>query len=338
MAEHQDVLVFGELENNQLSSMTLELLEIGTTISRDLKGQLLLAAFGKDAAAGIGKAFGFGAHRVYAAHDPLLSDYAPDAYLQAMEQMVRALKPALVLFGQTDRGIDLAPRLAFRMKTAAALDCVNLSVATNEGRVEYVKPVFGGKAHAIFSTGVLPLLASVRQGSFAPARYDQSKQGEVISFALSLDPARIRVRFMRRIQNESLSLAAALIGAPIVVSGGRGLNTKEDVDLLKETAAAVGGAVGGSRPAIDKGWLPSHLQVGLTGKRVNPQIYMAVGISGSLQHMAGCMKSKTIVAINSDESAPIFKMAHIGVVGDYREVLEGFNEEMGRRQNEQMEK
>jgi len=168
MAEHQDVLIVAELENAQLSSMTLELLGIGATISNDLKGELLLVAFGRDAVTGIKRGFGFGAHRVYAALDPLLSDYAPEAHLQAMEQIVRAVKPAVVLFGQTDRGIDLAPRLAFRMKTAAALDCVNLSVAANEGRVKYVKPVFGGKAHAVFSTDLLPLIASVRQGSFAP--------------------------------------------------------------------------------------------------------------------------------------------------------------------------
>jgi electron transfer flavoprotein alpha subunit len=132
-------------------------------------------------------------------------------------------------------------------------------------------------------------------------------------------------------EDEGLSLSAIPSDATVVVSGGRGLKTKEGIDLLKETAGLIGGALGGSRPAIDNGWLPSHLQIGLTGKRINPKLYVAVGISGSLQHMAGCMKSKTIVAINSDESAPIFKMAHVGVVGDYREVLAGFNDEMRQR-------
>jgi electron transfer flavoprotein alpha subunit len=332
MSDYRDVLIFGEMEDGRLSSMTLELMGIGTTLSQQLKGELLLAVPGEDAAADIGKGYGFGATRVYAARDSLLTDYAPDAYLQAMEQMVQALRPALILFGQTDSAIDLAPRLAFRIKAAMALDCVDIRLDP-EGRIELAKPVFGGKAHGVFGSDTLPLIASVRQGSFAAAEYDQSKQGEVISFSLSLDPARMRTKFLKRIQDDTLSLAAVLTSAPIVVSGGRGLKTKEGVDLLKETAAVLGGAVGGSRPAIDNGWLPSHLQIGLTGKRINPQIYMAVGISGSLQHMAGCLKSKTIVAINSDEAAPIFKMAHIGVVADYREVLEGFNEEMKRQRN-----
>jgi electron transfer flavoprotein alpha subunit len=327
MAEYRNILIFGESENSHLSPLTLELMEIGANLAKELHQELLLAAFGSDAAADIEEGYGFGAHRVYAACDPLLSDYAPEAHLQAMEQMVRALKPAIILFGQTDKGTDLAPRLAFRIKATVALDCVGLGT-DSEGRVEQTKPVFGGKAHAVFGAGSLPQIASVRQGSFPPAQYDQSKQGEAIPFSLSFDPARIRTKFLRRIQDESQSLAAVLTSASIVVSGGRGLKVKEGVDLLKETASLLGGAVAGSRPAIDNGWLPSHLQVGLTGKRINPQLYMAIGISGSLQHMAGCMKSKMIVAVNSDESAPIFKMAHIGVVGDYREVLEGFNEEV----------
>ncbi len=333
MDEYRDVLIFAESENGRLSSMTLELMGIGAKLAKDLAQDLLLAALGEDAAAGIEDGYGFGAHRVYEARDPLLSEYAPDSYLQVMEQVVRALKPALILFGQTDMAVDLAPRLAFRIGAPIALDCVAIRVSL-EGRIEQTKPVFGGKAHAVFAADSPPAIASVRQGSFPPAEYDPTRQGHVIPFGVSLDGARRRVKFLKRIEDESLSLAAVLTSAPIVVSGGRGLKAKEGVELLRATAATVGGALGGSRPAIDAGWLPSHLQVGLTGKRVNPQVYVAVGISGSLQHMAGCMKSKLIVAINTDETAPIFKMAHVGVVGDYREVLQGFNEEMektGRR-------
>lgn len=145
---------------------------------------------------------------------------------------------------------------------------------------------------------------------------------------LSPDLSRIRTKFFKKEKDESLALAMKLASAQIVVSGGRGLKKKEGVDLIQETADLLGGAVAGSRPAVDNGWLPSSLQVGLTGKKVNPQVYMAVGISGALQHMAGCSKSKTIVAINSDQSAPIFKLSHMGAVGDYSEVLKGFNEEI----------
>jgi len=331
MEGHRNVLIFGETEGNRLSPMTLELLGIGARLAAALTGKTSLVLLGSPMADSLGEGYGFGADRVFAICDPLLGSYAPDAYLQAMERMVAESKPAVVLFGQTDRGIDLAPRLAFRLETAVALDCIDLSMAPEGNSATYTKPVFGGKAHAIFSTNTLPLIASVRQGSFAPAEYDPAKRGEVISLDPSLEAALTRTRFLGRIEDEGLSLSAILTDASVVVSAGRGLKTKEGIGLLKETAGLIGGAVGGSRPAIDNGWLPSHLQIGLTGKRINPKLYVAVGISGSLQHMAGCMKSKTIVAINSDESAPIFKMAHVGVVGDYREVLEGFNDEMRER-------
>jgi electron transfer flavoprotein alpha subunit len=337
MDEYRDILVFGESKDGKLSSMTLELMSVGASLAKGLNQKLLLVALGEGAARGIEKAQGFGADMVYAASDPLLSQYAPEAYVQAMEQMVRALKPATILFGQTDMAIDLAPRLAFRVDGAVILDCVDIRLSP-EGAVEATKPVFGGKAHAVFAGDIRPLIVSVRQGSFAPAEYDQSRRGEATSFDLALDTEGNRVRFVRKMEDEGLSLAAILTSASIVVSGGRGLKAKEGVELLKEAAAIVGGAVGGSRPAIDAGWLPSQLQVGLTGKRVNPQVYMAVGISGSLQHMAGCMKSKVIVAINADETAPIFKMAHVGVVGDYKEVLKGFNEEMRKQQNREIAK
>ncbi len=328
MEGYRNVVIFGETEGDRLSPMTLELMGIASRLAGGLSGETSLVWLGGVLADSLAEGYGFGADRVFAICDPLLGNYAPDAYLQAMERMVAELRPAVVLFGQTDRGIDLAPRLAFRLRAAVALDCIDLSAAPEGQSATYTKPVFGGKAHAVFSTNALPLIASVRQGSFAPGEYDPARIGDVISLDASLDAALARTRFLGRIEDEGLSFAAILTDAPVVVSGGRGLKTREGIDLLRETAGLIGGAVGGSRPAVDNGWLPSHLQIGLTGKRINPRLYVAVGISGSLQHMAGCMKSKTIVAINSDESAPIFKMAHVGVVGDYREVLEGFNDEM----------
>jgi electron transfer flavoprotein alpha subunit len=328
MEGYENVLVFGEIERNRLSSLTLELLGIGAKLAADLKQKLYLAFLGGEIPGVIEKGYAYGADRVYACVDPLLQAYVPDFYLQAVEQMAKQLTPRIILFGQTDRGLDLCPRLAFRLRTGATLDCIDLKMNAESGLMEQVKPVFGGKAHGLFCGNAFPQIASIRQGSFAPAEYDNSKQGAVISFDLSLDPSRGRTRFIKKVYDENLSLALNLAAATVVVSGGRGLRTKEGVDLIKETASLLGGAIAGSRAAVDNGWMPSSLQVGLTGKRVNPQLYMAVGISGSLQHMAGCMKSKKIVAINSDESAPIFKLSHIGVVGDYKEVLQAFNEEV----------
>jgi electron transfer flavoprotein alpha subunit len=305
-------------------------MEIGAKLAGDLKQELHLVFLGGKPLSSIEKGYGYGADMVYECVDSSLEDYVPDFYLQAAERIVKELRPLVIMFGQTDRGLDLAPRLAFRMKSGVTLDCIDLRVEAATGLIEQVKPIFGGKAHGLFRCDVLPQIISVRQGSFSPAAYDDSKQGEVVPLRFSLDSSRVRTKFVRKIRDANLSLAINLAAASVVVSGGRGLKRKEGVDLIRETADLLGGAIAGSRPAVDNGWLPSLLQVGLTGKRINPQVYMAVGISGSLQHMAGCSKSRTIIAINSDESAPIFKLSHFGVVGDYREVLEGFNDEVRR--------
>lgn len=326
MTEYENVLVFGEMDGENLSSVTAQLMRIGKTLSSDLNEELHLLLLGSDAQ-GAEKGYGYGADKVFAGTDPLLENYLTDTYLQAMEQAVEELSPSIILFAHNDRGLDLAPRLAFRLKTGVAVDCVNLKI--DGGMMVTVKPVFGGKAHADANiTDSRPQIASVREGAFDSADYDESMKGEVSHLALSIDESKVKTRFMKKEKDESLALALKLAGANVVVSGGRGLKKKEGVDLIRATADLLDGAIAGSRPAVDNGWIPNSLQIGLTGKKVNPQIYMAVGISGALQHMAGCSKSKTIVAINSDEAAPIFKMSHYGVVADYKGVLEGFNDEV----------
>ncbi len=335
MADYKNILIFGEMDRERLSSITAQLMRIGKRLSEEMNQELCLVFLGGESLEGVEAGYGYGADKVYMGVDPLLQNYMTDACLQAIEQMVGELKPAIVLFGQNDIGLDLAPRLAFRMKTGVTLDCVDLKWDSGKGLVEQVKPVFGGKAHGHFSCSESrPQIASVREGAFDPADYDETKKDEVIAFDLTLDPSRVRTRFVKKKKDESMELALKLASANVVVCGGRGLKKQEGMDLIQETANLLGGAIAGSRPAVDYGWVPSSLQVGLTGKKVNPQVYIAVGISGALQHMAGCSKSKLIVAINSDESAPIFKLSHIGVIGNYKEVLESFNEEVKRIKQE----
>lgn len=331
MVGHQNVLIFGERVNGGLSPLTTQVMRIGKKLSAELGEEMHLLLLEGGIRRGASDGYGYGADKVYMTSDPFLENYMTDTYLQAMEQVVRELTPAIILFGQNDRGLDLAPRLAFRLKTGVTLDCVELKISSGKGLLEQIKPVFGGKAYAHYSCpeGV-PQIASVREGAYDSADYDESKKGDVIVFPLALDASRIRTRFIKKERDEGQALALKLASANIVVSGGRGLRKKEGVELLQETSDLLDGAIAGSRPAVDYGWIPGPLQVGLTGKKVNPQLYIAVGISGALQHMAGCSKSKTIVAINSDESAPIFKLSDFGAVGDYSEVLKGFNEEVRR--------
>jgi electron transfer flavoprotein alpha subunit len=328
MEGYENVLIFGEMDGEHVSAMTAQIMRIGKKLAEDLKQELHVIFVDEQHRATAAEAHGYGADKVYMAADALLAHYMTDSYLQVLEQAANELKPAIILFGQNQTGLDVAPRLAFRLKTGVTLDCVNLTIDGGTGMLEQVKPVFGGKAQCHFLSQIAgPQIATVREGAFDPAEYESSKTGEIVEFAATLDASRIRTRFIRKEKDASQDLALKLAGASIVVSGGRGLKNDAGVDLIKETAELLNGAVAGTRPAIDLGWMPNSLQVGLTGKKVNPQVYLAVGISGALQHMAGCLKSKTIVAINTDESAPIFRLSHFGVVGDFQGVLKGFNEE-----------
>lgn len=331
MQTHENVLVFGEVDENHLSALTVELLGIGARLAGGLHQDLHLVYLGAEMPPVLEEAYGYGAQGVYAATDPLLGDYQPDLFLQAMEQIVARLRPRIILFGQTDRGLDLAPRLAFRLRTGVTLDCIDLAIDGETGLLEQVKPVFGGKAHATFRNHAFPQIASIRQGSFAPAPYAGStSQSGTIPIDLALDSSRGLTRLVAKVQDETLSLALDLASASVVVSGGRGIRNKEGVELISKTASLLGGAIGGTRAAVDDRLLPRSILVGLTGRRVNPRLYIAVGISGSLHHMAGCMRSRTIVAVNTDESASIFAFSHVGVVGDCREVLEAFNNEVAK--------
>ncbi len=333
--KHNGILVFGEIEEGHLATWTAQLMRAGRKLADELNQELNLILLGTDLQAVGQTGFAFGADNVYTVSDPLLEHYLTDSYIQAMEQVVQHLNPYILLFGQNEKGMDLAPRLAFRLEVGIILDCVDVGLDCECGLVACVKPVFGGKAHCKYtSKGSDPLIISIRNGSFEAADCDQSRTGEIINFEISLVPSEFRTRFLKKIEDDGFALACSLLSAPVVVSGGRGLKKQEGFDLLRETAKIIGGIVAGSRPAIDSGWLPNALQVGLTGVKINPEIYFAIGISGAMQHMAGCLKSKVIVAINNDEAAPIFQMSHYGVIADYNEVLRAFNDEIVRAKSE----
>jgi electron transfer flavoprotein alpha subunit len=329
--EYRDVLVFGEVDGEELSVWTAQLLSIGKRIARGLGQELSLLMLGSDGHKAGHAGFGHGADKVYIATDPLLENYMTDSYLQVMEQLAKELKPNVVLFGQNEKGMDLAPRLAFRLGTGVTLDCVDLEVDSKSGSLKQIKPVFGGKAHCQYvCSEKRPQIITIRDRTFEPSPYDASKTGEPMTLSLSLNLTKIRTRLIEKRRDDGQTLARKLMSAPVVISGGRGLQRKEGFELLKETAELLGGVIAGSRPAVDNGWLPNTLQVGLTGQKISPEIYLAVGISGAIQHMAGCLKSKVIIAINNNREAPIFRFSHYGIVGDYGDVLKAFNHEIRR--------
>lgn len=336
MSEYKNILVFGEADEGKLLSITLQLMSIGKKLAMGLNQELHLLLLGGEMTSVSNDGFHYGADKVFEVTDPLLKNYMTDSYLQAMVQIVREQKPNIVLFGQNEKGMDLAPRLAFRLNTGVSLDCIDLEIDPKNKLMKQVKPVYGGKANChYFCEERRPQIVSVRDRTFDPADYEDSRNGEVIRLKVSLDSSKIRTRFLEKKKDESLSLALKMESSKVVVSGGRGLKKREGLQLLEETAELLDGAIAGSRVPVDNGWLPSSLQVGLTGKKVAPDVYFAVGISGAIQHIVGCLKSKNIVAINVDEDAPIFRISNYGVVGDYREVLAAFNNEYRRAKQKQ---
>ena len=227
-----------------------------------------------------------------------------------------------ILLGQTPTGRDLAPLLAFRLNSAATLDCIALSIDAESKRLMQTKPVYGGNALSIQYCQTDPQIATVRMKAMAPAEKDVNRQGEVINIAAGINPASIRTRILER----KIETAAGikLEEARIIVCGGRGIGSAEGFKQLEELAKTLKGAVGASRPPCDNKWVSDNLQIGLTGKIVSPEVYIAVALSGSSQHLSGCSGSKVIVAINKDPDANIFKAAHYGIVADWKKALPAF--------------
>ncbi|MBT9162893.1 MAG: electron transfer flavoprotein subunit alpha/FixB family protein [Dehalococcoidia bacterium] len=325
MAENKGVLIVGELSDGKLASITAELLGIGRKLADDL-GQGLSAVFvGHGIADVAGQALIFGADRVYLIDNPLFKDYLTDSYVGALEKLSNDQAPEILLLGQTSMGRDLAPRLAFRLGTAVTLDCVALALDPDTKLLQKSKPVYGGNAMAVYvSEEGRPQMATIRPKAMEPLGQDASRKGKVIPFDPALDESTIRARVVKKIKEEVVGIK--LEDADVVICGGRGMGSAEAFEQLNQLAKMLHGAVGATRPPCDSGWVPAHVQVGLTGKLVSPTLYIGIALSGSSQHQAGMSGSKNIVAINKDPEANIFGIAHYGVVGDYKKLLPAFIE------------
>ena len=326
MADNKGVMIFAEVVEGKLAVMTTELLGCGRNLADELGQELSAVLVGSGVSGLAQEAISFGADKVYVVDDPLLKDYQTDSCVAVMEKVVKQVMPQIILMGQTSIGRDLAPRLAFRLGTAASMDCVALEIDSTSKRLLQIKPVYGGNAQAIFTYESDPQIATVRSKVMSPLAPDTSRKGEVITVEAGLDASAIRTKVLETVIEEVEGIK--LEDAPAVVSGGRGIGGPEGFEELQVLATLLKGAVGATRPVCDSGWLPDTAQVGLTGKIVTPDLYIAVALSGSSQHMAGCSSSKTIVAINKDSDANIFKEAHYGVVGDWKKVLPAFTEKV----------
>jgi electron transfer flavoprotein alpha subunit len=311
------ILVIGEAtEEGRLNPVVPELVGIGTRLG----GPVTVALLGSGVEGLAGEAGAFGANKVIVVDDAILKEYQGDAYAPVAERITREVGPAVVLLGQTMMGRDLAPRLAQRLGTAVAMDCVNFEIQGDKLIAE--RPAYGGSARARYTITEMPQIATVRaKAQEAPAR-DDSKQAEVVKQPAGVGEGDVRTRIVERRKEKAEGVR--LEDAKVVVSGGRGLGGPEGFKPLEELAEVLGGAVGASRAVCDLGWYPVPNQVGLTGKVVTPDLYIAVGISGASQHMAGISSVKNIVAINKDADASIFKSSRFAVAGDWKEIIPAF--------------
>ena len=311
----RNILVVGELDGSSINSTTTELLGAASRLADG--GQVsvtLLGGGAGDAAAG---AFAAGANRAFTSTDGAFDQFRPDQWVAAVDSALDQASPDAVLVAQSMVGRDLGPRLAFRRNTAVAMDC--LRVEDDGGTLKATRSAYGGNAQATYSFATSPAIATVRAKAYDPIEPRAGASGETVDLGAA---AASRVEIIGR--EASVAEGLQIQDAEVVVSGGRGLGAPEGFELVEQLAAAIGtdrAAVGASRAACDLGWYPPSQQVGLTGKVVTPDLYIAVAISGASQHMAGCSGSKTIVAINRDREANIFQSARFGIVGDYKEVL-----------------
>jgi len=311
------VLIYAAIINGSVSMPTKEVLGMARAIAQKIDDPVTAALLGSNVSNLAKDLITSGADQVYVCDHVKLNEFCTNLYLKALEAVVDKVAPRIVLLPAEAGGAEVAPRLAQRLKAGLVTDCIAYAVSGDT--VIYTKPVYGSKALARIRITTPISLVTVRPRTQDVHAGDEDRTGETIPFELSLDACRPETRVIERMDEEVVE--CSLEEANVVVSGGRGIQNVEAFEQLRELANLLNGAVGASRVAVDQALVPPSCQIGLTGKIVAPDVYFAVGISGASQHIAGMSGSKYIVAINNDEDAPIFDIANVGVVEDFRNVL-----------------
>ena len=317
-----DVLAVLEQRDGALRKVSHEVVTGARRLADALGGEVHALVLGAGAVSGIEASGRYGADKVITGTNAAFSQYAPEGFARAVTERVKVGGYGAVVLAASAQGKDIAPRVAARLGVPLAADVTDVVVMG--GAVVVTRPVYAGKALLKVKVTAAPAVVSLRPNVFTPV--ERPKPGAAETVAISGDAGRVIVRGIKAAEGGSLDVAEA----PIVVSGGRGLKEPENFKLLEDLAQAFGGkaAVGASRAVVDAGWRPHGDQVGQTGKTVSPSLYVAVGISGAIQHLAGMRTAKVIVAINKDKDAPIFKVADYGIVGDLFEVVPRLTEEI----------
>ncbi len=317
-----DVLVVAGGQDSVPSQSTLELLGTARRLADASQGKVKAAVL-EAAPSGLAPGlFAYGVDQVFRATHPLLQAYQADVHVTTLSQIAEQAGPQVILLTDDSCGREVAPRLAHRLNGGVVTEV--MAVEVDGPSAVFRRQVYGGRTIAAVEARRFPVVATVKPRTVEPAPEQAGRTGEEIPVSVTLDGSLVRTRVLQKVAEEVRGVK--LENAKVVVSGGRGLKGPEPFKQLEELAQLLKGAVGASRAATDAGWVPASWQVGQTGKTVSPDLYIAIGISGATQHLAGMTGSKLIVAINTDPDAPIFKVAHLGIVGDFKAVFPKFVE------------
>ncbi len=319
------IMVVAELGSGGVQPVTAELIGEARRLAGDVGWPVHCVVLGSDCSAPARDILAYGVDSVQLYDDPALRHFRPVTWADALQDAVRRLHPAVLLMAGTPAGRSLAPRLATRLRTGLTADCTSLQLA-DDGRLLQTRPAYGGDIMATIETPTgRPQMATVRPRVMPAAERVASPSGEIVQCNFSPSDSHTRVRALHPAPR-----AETVADADIIVTAGRGVRRRADLQMLQSLADALGGMLGCSRPLVEAGWLSSVHQVGLSGRTVRPRLYIACGVSGAIQHVAGMRSSDLIMAINSDERAPIFEVAHYAVVGDLYEVVPAMLDEIER--------
>lgn len=323
---NKDVLILGETREEKIHSVTYELLAWGKELSEKLNSALSAVILGNNLE-NIEEIIYYGADKVYYFRHPSLSIFNVEIYSEVLVPFIKDIKPEIVLAGATTTGRTIMPYLAGKLKTGLTADCTSLDIEEETGLLLQSRPAIGGNVLATIKTPLhRPQMATVRPKGKRPLERNPERKGDIKILEPEFNNSRIE-RLELKPREEEISLE----DAEIVISGGKGLKDPQNFSILFEISKILGAGVGASRAVVDMGWIEYPHQVGLSGKTVNPKVYIAVGISGAVQHLAGMMNSEWIIAINKDQEAPIFQVADLGIIGDALEILPALKRRLEER-------
>jgi len=328
MSTTKELWVYAEQREGKLAGVVQELLSEGQILAEKAGFTLAAVLPSANGAELCQELYNFGAKKVYTIDDPKLADYQNDYYSRAVAQLINEKKPEIVLYGATTIGRSLAPTVAVMVNAGLTADCTELDYDVENANLLQTRPAFGGNIMAtIICPDHRPQMATVRSNVFKKTKISDNEAGEQVDYPVDLSGVPERMRLLESV-HEADDNSIDLNAAQFIISGGRGVGKPENFKVIYDLASELGAAVGASRATVDAGWISHHHQVGQTGKTVCPVIYVACGISGAIQHLAGMQSSDMIIAINKDPDAPIFDVADFGLIGDLHEIVPEFKKQI----------